>query len=132
MFSNATMKVDGAAMGGYLIVALIKGLDGIWGVLIVPKLVDLENYRTAGEKEKAKIYKIVYVKLINVLYPYVYTAFRKRHVVECGLDPEGSETCLPGNARFLFLFPAAGGLCMGCRQPTSTIDKLALVDPILS
>jgi hypothetical protein len=88
-------KVNGAAMGGYLIVALIKFLDQVWNQTCL-RLVELENHRTAGEKEKARIYKIVYVKLINVLYPYLYTAFCKRYVVECREDAEGAETCLPG------------------------------------
>merc|ERR1719487_3030618 len=95
--------VDGAAMGGYCTVALIKFLDQVWNRLSA-LFVELENHRTAGEKEKARIYKIVYVKIINVLYPYIYTAFRKRHVVECGLDPEGSETCLPGLAKDLMKY----------------------------
>jgi hypothetical protein len=87
--------VDGAAMGGYLIVALIKFLDQVWNQLS-KRLTDLENHRTSGEHEKARIYKILYVKLFNVMWPYVYTAFRKRHVVECRKDAEGAETCLPG------------------------------------
>merc|ERR1739848_689627 len=68
---------------------------------------ELESHRTAGEKEKARIYKLVYVKIINVLYPYLYTAFRKRHVVECTYhspDPEGSETCLPGLSKDLMKY----------------------------
>merc|ERR1719281_2278214 len=79
--------VDGAAMGGYLIVALIKFLDQVWNQLS-KRLTDLENHRTSGEHEKARIYKIVYVKLAVVLWPYLYTAFRKRHVVECRKDVE--------------------------------------------
>ena len=46
----------------------------------------------------------MYVKLINVLYPYLYTAFRKRHVVECQTDAQGSETCLPGLAKDLMKY----------------------------
>merc|ERR1719453_2924499 len=95
--------VNGAAMGGYCIVALIKILDQVWNQTCL-RLVELENHRTAGEKEKARIYKLVYVKLINVLYPYLYTAFRKRHVVECRHDAEGSETCLPGLSKDLMKY----------------------------
>merc|ERR1719487_472750 len=95
--------VDGAAMGGYCTVALIKFLDWVWNRLSA-FLVEIENHRTAGEKEKARIYKIVYVKIINVLYPYLYTAFRKRHVVECNNDAEGSETCLPGLSKDLLKY----------------------------
>merc|ERR1719478_1050873 len=96
-------QVNGAAMGGYCIVALIKGLDAIWKQICL-KLVELENHRTGGEKEKALIYKILYVKLINVLYPYLYTAFRKRHVVTCREDAEGAETCLPGLSKDLMKY----------------------------
>jgi hypothetical protein len=92
--------VDGAAMGGYLIVALIKFLDQVWNQLSM-RLTNLENHRTSGEHEKARIYKIVYVKLAVVLWPYLYTAFRKRHVVECREDVEGAETCLPGLSKDL-------------------------------
>jgi len=95
--------VDGAAMGGYCIVALIKFLDQVWNRLSAA-FVELENHRTAGEKEKARIYKLVYVKIINVMYPYLYTAFRKRHVVDCREDPEGSETCLPGLSKDLLKY----------------------------
>jgi hypothetical protein len=92
--------VNGAAMGGYCIVALIKFLDQVWNQTC-NILVNNENHRTSGEKEKARIYKIVYVKLIVVLYPYLYTAFRKRHILECREDAEGAETCLPGLSKDL-------------------------------
>ena len=57
-------------------------------------LVALENPKTQSDWERARLFKLLPVKLFNALYPFLYLAFAKRYFEDCRVDEGGTETCL--------------------------------------
>jgi len=74
----------GAKLGALLITMQIKGFDYIWGKIAV-LITDLENHKTEVRWQKSFIFKTVFVKFFNAMYPFLYYAFAKEYVEGCAI-----------------------------------------------
>eukprot|EP00971_Amphidinium_carterae_P177752 3525738-Amphidinium_carterae.1 len=73
-----------AKYSGVLLSLQIKVFRWIWGYVIVPRLVYLENPRTDAEYLTSVVFKLIPFNLINSYYSFFYIAFFKQP-----FDPAG-------------------------------------------
>lgn len=80
----------GKKLGALLITAQIKTLDFVWSKISV-YCTNAENHKTYSRWTKSLIYKTVFVKFFNAMYPFIYFAFAKEYVEGCKTHiPEGT------------------------------------------
>merc|ERR1719193_1364847 len=80
----------GKKLGALMITAQIKILDFIWSKISV-YITNAENHKTLTRWTKSLIYKTVFVKFFNAMYPFIYFAFAKEYVEGCSTHiPEGT------------------------------------------
>lgn len=80
----------GKKIGALMITFQIKTLDFIWSKISV-FCTNAENHKTYTRWTKSLIYKTVFVKFFNAMYPFIYFAFAKEYVEGCHTDiPEGA------------------------------------------